>query len=82
MAFGAVKWLIVSHKEGIFKGTDPTALAEIMALESYRSHQIFVDEGGPIKKTQNCFSWGGAVVLANKNEADLNRDYKRYYRSG
>ena len=67
----------MSHKEGVFKGPNPAAVAEIRAMESYRSHQIFVEVGGPIKRTQNCFSWGGAVVLANVSEEVLNRDYKR-----
>ena len=78
LAYGAAKWLIVSHKEGIFRGVDPAAIAEICAMESYRSHQIFVEVDGPIKKTQTCFTWGGAVIMAHKNEAALNRDYQRY----
>ena len=50
---------------------------EILSMESYRSHQFFVEAGEPIKKTQNCFSWGGAVILANQDSDALERDYAR-----
>jgi hypothetical protein len=49
-------------------------------MESYRSHQFFVEAGDTIKKTQNCFSWGGAVILCNVSEVALNRDYRRWRR--
>jgi hypothetical protein len=68
----------VSHAEGILNKIDESSLAEILAMESYRSHQFFVEAGEPIKKTQNCFSWGGAVILANKSSEGLERDYARY----
>lgn len=56
---------------------DNASLQEILNMESYRSHQFFVEAGEPIKKTQNCFSWGGAVTLANTCSASLERDYAR-----
>jgi hypothetical protein len=68
----------VSAKEGLLKQIDEASLQEILHMESYRSHQFFVDKGDSIKKTQNCFSWGGAVTLANKDSAALERDYARY----
>lgn len=78
LAYGSLKWLIVSAKEGLLKQIDEASLQEILSLESYRSHQFFVDKGDSVKKTQNCFSWGGAVTLANTDEKALNRDYARY----
>ena len=77
LAYGSLKWLIVSAKEGLLKQIDEASLQEILNLESYRSHQFFVDKGDSVKKTQNCFSWGGAVTLANTDEKALNRDYAR-----
>ena len=56
---------------------DDASLQEILNMESYRSHQFFVEAGEPIKKTQNCFSWAGAVTLANTCSASLERDYAR-----
>lgn len=76
-AYGAAKWLVVSAPAGVFRGVDPAAMKEIEGLASYRSHQIFVEVGGPIHPTQNCFTWGGAVILANKSEEKLMADYKR-----
>jgi len=76
-AYGAAKWLVSSAPAGVFRGVDPSSIQEIEALSSYRSHQIFVEVGGPINPTINCFTWGGAVILANKSEEQLMADYKR-----
>jgi hypothetical protein len=73
--FGAMKWLI-SYKEGKFIGLDPVSSAELLALESYRGHQVFV-QGPRIRKTQNCFSWAGAAVLVHPTAQGLERDYSR-----
>jgi hypothetical protein len=70
--------LIHTGVDGTLKAIDEDTLKEIMSMESYRSHQIFKQVGEPIKKTMNCFSWAGCVNLCNKNEAALNRDYRRY----
>ena len=76
-AYGMLKWLIISAKEGLLLRIDEASKNEILAMESYRSHQFFIEAGDAIKKTQNCFSWGGAVTLANTNEETLKRDYMR-----
>ena len=70
--YGAMKWL-VSYRTGEFHGLDPSAASELTSLESYRKHQIFASK--TIKKTENCFSWAGAVVLVHSTEAGLQRDY-------
>jgi hypothetical protein len=67
----------VTGKEGMLRRIDDASLQEILNMESYRSHQFFVEAGEPIKKTQNCFSWAGAVTLANTCSASLERDYAR-----
>ena len=77
LAYGAIKWFVVTCKEGLLNRIDDAAMQEILNMESYRSHQFFVEAGEPIKKTQNCFSWGGAVTLANTCSASLERDYAR-----
>ena len=77
LAYGALKWFVVTCKEGMLRRIDDAALQEILDMESYRSHQFFVEAGEPIKKTQNCFSWGGAVTLANTCSATLEKDYAR-----
>jgi hypothetical protein len=69
-----MKWL-VSYMDGKFNGLDSSSKEELVALESYRKHQIFTS--GRIRKTQNCFSWAGAVVLVHPSEEGLNRDYSR-----
>jgi len=66
-----LKWLI-SYTEGTLTATNASALQTITADPSYRGHQIFIQPGGPVKKTQNCFTWAGCVLLCNRDESAMN----------
>ena len=55
----------------------PEAVEEIKNMESYRGSQFFKEPGDQLKKTQNCFSWAGAVNLVHEDEEALMRDYRR-----
>lgn len=76
-AYCALKWL-VSYTEGTLRSVNEATLQSIKNDPSYRGHQIFFQPGGAVKKTQNCFTWGGCVLLANKSEEVLNTVYSRY----
>lgn len=69
---------MISYEEGILKGYNEAYLDEIRKMESYRGDQLFVKPGGIMKKTQNCFTWGGCIKLVNADEAQLKRDYYRF----
>jgi biotin carboxylase len=71
------KWLI-SYQTGTLKCIRPEAVSEIQALRSYRGHQFFVKEGQRIRKTQNCFSWAGLVMLCDESRSQMEADMKRY----
>ena len=53
------------------------AVAEIKSMGSYRGSQFFVDAGDNLRKTENCFSWAGAVNLVNEDEDAMWQDYRR-----
>lgn len=71
-----LKWL-VSYKAGTLRKINEGALAEIMALSSYRGHQFFVKPGQKVKKTLNYFTFPGCITLCNEDEETLNNDFKR-----
>ena len=76
LKYGALKFLI-SYHEGKLKRYNEHFIKEIESLESYRGHQVFVKPGARLKKTQNCFTWGGCVQLVHEDEDQLERDYSR-----
>ena len=73
-AFGTIKYLLV-HRAGTLARVRREAIALIEKMESYRGHEVFVQEGRTVVPTQDCFTWGGVVKLANVNQASLQRDY-------
>ena len=74
--FCNLKWLI-SYTEGTCRGVNPAALDAIKGDPSYRGHQIFFQPGAKVRKTQNCFTWGGCVLLANRSEQAINSIYEK-----
>jgi len=75
-----VRFIEVSRQLPEWHGTAdqiPAVLDEIRAMESYRGHQLFVQEGQQLHKTINCFTWAGCVRLVHEDEQHLNKDYKR-----
>ena len=74
--FGALKF-IVSYQDGKLVRYNENFIKEITSLESYRGHQLFVKPGGKLRKTENCFTWGGCVQLVHIDEDQLERDYAR-----
>lgn len=76
ISHGYLKWLI-NYETGVFECPNPMALREITTMDSYRGHQIFFAPGKTVIPTQNCFSWGGCVKLANKDEKRIKDQYHR-----
>ena len=71
---GCLKYLLV-HQTGTLQGVDADALKTITQLPSYQGHEIFLTIGKPVIPTQNCFSWGGVVKMANPTDDGLQHDY-------
>lgn len=77
LAHGMMKWIIVTQSEGTLVEVNPDALHELTSLQSYRGHQFFVEVGERLRKTVDCFTWGGYVKLVHVDEDQLVRDYQR-----
>ena len=75
-AYGLLKWVIAS-RDGVLKRYCPADVDEIKSMSSYRGHQFFKDPGEFIKRTQTCFTWAGAVKLANASSEAMEADYSR-----
>jgi len=75
-AHGVAKYFI-SYQDGTLKDFNKTTLEEIKAMRSYRSLELFLKPGAPIKPTIDCFTWAGCVLMANKDKAVLDTDYAR-----
>ena len=68
---------IINSKEGVLQGIDEASLNEIEDLKSFVDIEFFVKVGAPIKKTIDCFTFGGVLKLINSDLAQLKEDYDR-----
>ncbi|RYH30000.1 hypothetical protein EON65_06680 [archaeon] len=77
-AEGCILYLIV-HREGLFLELDPVMLEEIQQLSSFVKLDLFAKSGTIIKKTIDCFSFGGIVRLVHDDARQLQADYDRIH---
>ena len=78
VAHGRIKFLVL-FQAGILASPEPClapGLEEILAMPTYRAHEIFAPPGAAVTPTIDCFSWGGVVKLCGSEE-DVRRDYDR-----
>ena len=75
--YGAAKYLISYSDKDSFVRINEQCLAEIQDMSSYRASEFFLKPGNRMKKTIDCFTWAGCVLMANKDERELNRHYAR-----
>ena len=71
--FGAAKFLISFIDTGVLKSFNASCLEEIKKMSSFRAIELFSKKGSKMKKTIDCFTWCGCVLMANKDEAELNK---------
>lgn len=67
----------MSYVEGAFVRVDPSYASELMALPSFVHMECCFEPGQRIRRTVDCFSWGGIVKLFHADDATLQRDYDR-----
>ena len=65
------------QSEGFLRAVDETAVNEIEDMKSFVDMELFVKSGGPVKKTIDCFTFGGSIKLVNENLSQLVEDYNR-----
>jgi hypothetical protein len=75
-AYGYVVF-IVSYVEGTVLEFNKHTLSEIRNMSSYYGIEMFVDVGGCVKKTIDCFTWIGNIQLTNKSLDLLQNDVDR-----
>ena len=79
VAHGRIKFLVFFGEGGILARPSPClveGLREILAMPTYRAHEIFASPGAAVGPTIDCFTWGGVVKLCGSEE-DVRRDYDR-----
>lgn len=75
-SYGRLLFLIV-QSEGFLRAIDEAAVNEIEDMKSFVDMELFVKSGGPVKKTIDCFTFGGFIKLVNDNLSQLVEDYNR-----
>lgn len=56
---------------------DAALLAEIESMPSFVWMELFAAQGQAVRKTIDCFTFGGVVRLLHADQATLLRDYAR-----
>eukprot|EP01031_Cornospumella_fuschlensis_P040026 gene40026-48765_t len=77
-AEGRIAYLVVP-RDGLFLELDPVLLEEIQQLSSFVKLDLFAKSGTFIKKTIDCFTFGGSVRLAHEDARQLQNDYERVH---
>jgi hypothetical protein len=75
-SYGRLIFLIL-YTDGIVEDFDLTLLAEIEAMASFVSLELFCSQGGAVRKTVDCFTFGGVVRLLSDDQDTVLRDYER-----
>lgn len=76
LCHGRLLFLIL-YKDGIVGDFDANLMNEIERLPSFVSIELFCARGGVVRKTVDCFTFGGVVRLIHDDEETLVRDYNR-----
>jgi len=68
---------LILYKDGLVEDFDHALLTEIQNMASFVSLEMFAAKGARVRKTIDCFTFGGVVRLVNPDTAVLVRDYER-----
>ena len=68
---------LLSYIDGSFASYNESCIAEIKGMSSFRAMELFLKPGDKIKKTIDCFTWCGCVLMANADKVSIDRDYER-----
>eukprot|EP00598_Pedospumella_elongata_P002051 CAMPEP_0184985600 /NCGR_PEP_ID=MMETSP1098-20130426/14199_1 /TAXON_ID=89044 /ORGANISM="Spumella elongata, Strain CCAP 955/1" /LENGTH=524 /DNA_ID=CAMNT_0027509693 /DNA_START=69 /DNA_END=1643 /DNA_ORIENTATION=+ len=68
---------LILYKDGLVEDFDHSLLAEMQNMPSFVSLEMFAAKGARVRKTIDCFTFGGVVRLINPDTAALVRDYER-----
>lgn len=68
---------LILYEDGKVEDFDAELLAEIENMESFVSIELFVRKGANVRKTIDCFTFGGVIRLISDNREAVQRDYER-----
>lgn len=68
---------LILYKDGLVEDFDAALLEEIQKMPSFVSLEMFAAKGSHVRKTIDCFTFGGVVRLVGQDSAALARDYER-----
>jgi biotin carboxylase len=77
-SYGRILFLII-RDSGILVDIDESLVQEIESLHSFISIEFFIKKNEYIKKTIDCFTFGGVVRLVHDSDEQLNLDYQRIH---
>jgi hypothetical protein len=76
LCYGRMLFLIV-YKDGVVGDFNAELLQEIEQMPSLVSMELFCSVGSVVRRTVDCFTFGGVVRMLHADEATLLRDYNR-----
>ena len=68
---------LILYKDGKVDDFDTELLAEIENMESFVSIELFIRKGAQVRKTIDCFTFGGVIRLISESHQAVQRDYER-----
>lgn len=72
---GRMLFLIV-YEDGLLEDINAEMLEDIQGLSSFLRMDLFVRPNTVVRRTVDCFTFGGVVRLVNEDAAALLRDYE------
>ena len=68
---------IIVHDEGVVQEVNAQLLAEVHALPSFLAVELFHHAGSTLRRTVDCFTFGGTLQLLHDQEEQVEADYRR-----
>lgn len=65
------------YEDGILTDANEALIEEIYSLKTFQYLELFVKINEPVRKTIDCFTFGGVVKLYGPVLADVIADYER-----
>lgn len=62
-------------EEGILAHLDPVVFERLQSLPSFHFVEMFAKPGKMLKRTIDCYTFGGVVRLIHESEEQLEADY-------
>ena len=68
---------MIIYEDGVVSDFNLDLLCEIESMPSFVSMELFAQKGGVVRRTVDCFTFGGVIRLVHSDQATILRDYER-----